>query len=76
MQLEKDTSRVFDWFLIGMALYIFPPRPKTGDFDAMKQWQPVKLSFWETLKFRLKCRIFRYTAGTHNKELFNLKNNI
>ena len=48
------------WFLIGFNLYAFPPDPEVGDFVALKKWKPIKLGFWETLKFRFKFKIWEY----------------
>lgn len=46
--------------LIGMNMFIFPPDPKIGDFEALKKWELIKVGFWQTLKFRIKFKYWSY----------------
>lgn len=51
------------WFIIGVHLYVFPPDPKVGDIETLKNWKPVKIGIVETLKFRWHTGIWSYKAA-------------
>lgn len=61
MEIERCGAN--RWFLIGLHLYIFPPEPKIGDFQALHNWEPRKMGIWDTLKFRWGMGIWRYTVS-------------
>jgi hypothetical protein len=48
-----------DWLLIGLRLYIFPPF-KQEDTEGLRDWKPVRMSRWVSLKFRFKIRYWKY----------------
>lgn len=50
------------WFVIGLHLYVYPPDPPVGDFEALKNWKPEKKGVWETLKFRWHTGIWSYAV--------------
>lgn len=51
------------WFIVGLHLYMFPPEPKIGDFEALHNWKPQKMGVWATLKFRQHAGIWCYKTS-------------
>lgn len=57
------------WFIAGSHLYLYPPDPEEGDMEALKNWKPEKQSVWDTLKFRLRFRVWRFYAQSYDYEM-------
>ncbi len=58
-----DHMNKIKWFIVGTHLYVFPPEPKVGDIEALKNWVPDKKGFFETLKFRWHTGIWSYRSA-------------
>lgn len=51
---KLESTKRLEWVIIGLELYVWPPEPPIGDWEAFRKWQPENKGIWACLKLRFK----------------------
>jgi len=55
-----SATKNLEWFIMGLDLWVWPPDPEVGDWEAFRKWEPKNMGVIACLKLRWKIGFWGY----------------